>query len=702
MPTSGVTKKRGRPAKKATSNESEEPPTSSIIQFDEGINTKKRKTSKAQNRHGITVASNAPAPQSDGPGTTEAAPSTGIKKRKKMKSIGQQSKSRAKSTKERSPIKSARQPRRRIIKPDLAEATEATDLAQSLARVIPKEPLVTAEPLDEAERAHSPEVAKVLGSGIDNVEPSAEKLQHDIAQKPKKRKRALGEELPKKRVKPNSTQSKRAPKASKPPKEVPAEEALDLAQGTEQHAEVEADSLDDMNEKQEVASDPAKSRKEKPRKRKRVTIGQQPKKRAKTGTTRTYRKLKAQEETNTAEDVLEEDQNVGKLTEVAVSSTGHVAEEQDATAGSAKSQMQTPKRKKRKSIGQQKPKKKSVDSATPKRTARKTAASSLTATSNESNEKATGKRGRPRAKQPLEKTIEGSHAQDVGRVPEEEEDTQPSESRLKSKPKASRGRPKVTPISKDAVDGTDEEVWNHEHEQQEEAYAPTLPEKKKRGRPRKADPQSSGQTNAPEPRKQKTKPAPKACAPPKNIIPITIYVPPSPTSSDGEDDPLSASQPHTTSNSNSINPVDVLAQLCSELLSKSSLDLAEQARSAPTSTSRSELKKTKQTTDLYAKELACRLLQLTMTLNANTSLQSRVKAALKEERKLKKELKQVEKEREDLRVRREEVMKEKKKRDLEDLLSGIAGAVKRGWDMQKEDGEGDAVAGMAEDADLGV
>ena len=69
---------------------------------------------------------------------------------------------------------------------------------------------------------------------------------------------------------------------------------------------------------------------------------------------------------------------------------------------------------------------------------------------------------------------------------------------------------------------------------------------------------------------------------------------------------------------------------------------------------------------------------------------------------MKKELKRLEKEREDIRVRKEEVVKEKKKRKLEYLLSGISGAVKKGWEMQKGAEEGDAVAGMDEEADLEV
>lgn len=66
--------------------------------------------------------------------------------------------------------------------------------------------------------------------------------------------------------------------------------------------------------------------------------------------------------------------------------------------------------------------------------------------------------------------------------------------------------------------------------------------------------------------------------------------------------------------------------------------------------------------------------------------------------KKKKELKRLEKEREGVRVREEAAAaKEKKKRELEELLGGIAGAVKRGWDMQRDGEEEDAAAGEVEE-----
>ncbi len=706
MPANRITKKRGRPTKKTAADGLEELSTSHLTHDEvEGTTTKKKMTSKVRKEQADAGVSNAPELQDDGLGTAETAPSAapdnGVKKRKKRKSIGQRSTSGAKAAKARSPLKPARQPRKKMPKPHLAEATDAADLEGPLAKELQKEPLFDAVPSNGGEPAHSPDVAGVLDSGIENVESGAEKPQGDIAQKAKKRKRVPEEELPKKRVK--ASPAKRAIKAPKTPKKMlPAEDPLDAAQSMEKHGELEAGILGDVNEEQEAASGVAEPRKEKPRKRKRVNVGQHSKKRSKARITQTRREPEAQEQTSSAEHVDEVTQSVGNPPEVEVGSMGHVAEEQEATAEEVERHEQKPKRRKRKSIGQQKPKKKSMDLATPKKTPKKTAASSPMATRDELNYKPPAKRGRPRAKQPSGKVIEEPQAENL-----EQAHGEASEPGFKNKPKARRGRPKAKQSSENFVDEADEEAWRHPPEEQGEVQGPVLPEKKKRGRPRKADgaqptSQTTRPTKASVPRKPRVKPAattaPKTRAPPKNSVPITFYAPPSPASSDAEDDPLSTSLPATTTNT--INAVDVLSQLCSELLSNSSATLAEQARSEPSPSKQTELKRTKHTTDLYARGLSSRLLQLTTTLNANTSLHARVRAAAKEERSLKKELKQLEKEREELRSRKEEVLKERKKRELEELLSGIAGAVKRGWDMQKEGEEGDAVAGMVEEREL--
>lgn len=711
-----VTKKRGRPVKTAIPDQLDDASASHVTPAEEkGSSIRKKKINRVQKEKADAAILAVPGAQGEGIGTIEpapsAAPSTGTKKRKKRKSIGQQSTSRAKTAKARSPLKTARQFGKKISKPDLAEATE-TDLGEALANEVQKRVPVGSVPLDRGEPTHLAEAAEVLDSGVDSVGRSGEGHQPQIAQKLKKTKRVAMEELPKKRAKASSSQSERAPRATKIQKEVmPTEDALDAVQNLERPAGIEAGSLSDVHEVQEAAAYVAKPRQGKPRKRKRVTVGQQPKKRIKASITPNDWELKPREETSMAEDGLEAAQRGGKPDEVELDSMAHVPEEQQATAeAEPQTQTQKPKRKKRKSIGQQKPKKKSLDLVTPNRATSKTAAARLVATKEESRNKLAAKRGRPRKNQVPKEDIENPQVENLGHLTEEE-DIQVSETGLSSKPKASRGRPKAKPISEDTVDQPDEEASRPALEEDDEVQGAVLPEKKKRGRPRKADAaqatsQATRRTKTPSSRKPKSKPATttsKARAPPKNTIPITVYAPPSPTSSDADDDPLATSHP-TTTTTTSINPVDVLSQLCSELLSKYSSTLTEQAHSDDPSSSitQSDLERTLQMTDLYAQELASRLRQLTTTLNTNTSLQSRVKAAAKEERSLKKELKQLQKERGDLKGRKEEAMKERKKKELEDLLSGIAGAVKRGWEMQKDGEEGNAVANVVEEEDLEV
>ena len=717
-PTTRVIKKRGRPAKKTSNDHLDNASTSHISPAGgESIPTKKRKPGRAQKEKDDAMMMADLELQSDGIRKIETAsttaPSTGIKKRKKRKSIGQQSTSRAKAAKTKSPLKRARQPRNRISKPSLAEVTEATDLDGALANELQKGPSVEPSRLDRGEPtslAEVAEVAEVFVSGVDSVGPGA--------QRPKKRKRVAVDQAPKKRIKTSSTGIERAPKVTKTPKTynevISTTDALAANQSMEQPTEVEAGSSRHVHDEPNAAVDVAKPRNGKLMKEKRVPVDQKPKKRVKAGITPTNRERNTQGGTGTAESEIGVRRRGGKPDEVEPGSMAHLPEEQEATAeaeaeAEPPTQNSKPKRKKRKSIGQQKPKKKSVDRATPNRSASKAAAAQSMATKHRRENKPIAKRGRPRAKQPPEEVIEDPQVETLG-YSFEEEATQPSEPRLNTKSKASSRRPKAKAISEDLVTEPDEDVSRHAAKEKKEVHPPVLPEKKKRGRPRKADaaqtnPRTIKPTKTPTFRKPKSKPAttaPKPRAPPKNTIPITIHALPSPTSSSAEDDPLSTTHPHPTT-TNTTNAVDVLSQLCSEVLTKHSSSITEQiARSDDPSSSTEELKRTKQTTDLYAQELASRLLQLTTTLNANTSSQSRARAATKDERGLKKELKRLEREREDVRGRKEEAVKEKKRRELEELLGGIAGAVKRGWDMQKDGEEGDAAAGEVERMDLEV
>lgn len=63
-------------------------------------------------------------------------------------------------------------------------------------------------------------------------------------------------------------------------------------------------------------------------------------------------------------------------------------------------------------------------------------------------------------------------------------------------------------------------------------------------------------------------------------------------------------------------------------------------------------------------------------------LNRRVRECGKEERELRRAVGDVEGERERIRLRREEALREREKGRLERLLKGIEGVVLRGWEMQ--------------------
>jgi hypothetical protein len=319
------------------------------------------------------------------------------------------------------------------------------------------------------------------------------------------------------------------------------------------------------------------------------------------------------------------------------------------------------RRKKRKSIGQQRPKTRSTDLATPVRATGNRKPIAKPSAPVEHKQAGTSKAIRAgrkirRSPEPLENESEGER---------EVSDAEEAELEV-SQPKSGRGRPKKPTAS----------------------------------RPR----QKATTTKSTKLRTHDSKPRPKSARasslkirnPPKNSIPITIYGPPSPAStasnSDVFDDPLTtiAAPPPPTK---TINAADVLSQICRELIGKTATSLAERADEDPTR--RGEWKRKRRTVEMYQEELGAKLLQLTRVMNTNTSLNVQVRAATKEVRALKKEIKELEEETEIAKQRKEEVLKAKKARELEELLSGIAGAVKRGWELQKRE-EGDAGAGMVD------
>lgn len=386
--------------------------------------------------------------------------------------------------------------------------------------------------------------------------------------------------------------------------------------------------------------------KPKGRKRKRISIGQQFQKRAKPTSAKLPKDTVPEGGIVVAEHMTDASQSQDENAEDVADAANDAIEGQDPAIEVAESQnRQKSKRKKRKSIGQQRPKSKSTESAFVGSPAKK--------------------RAPPRRGSGLSKTKRAAAAFNSG---------------------AAGSKPPI-----------DEDVQIEVESISEAAEAPAVVPKfpKKRGRPKKDDaPLARKPSKSPKPpqhRKEGSAPTikpPKAASsrvrkPPKNSIPITIYGPPSPAGSDSdvsdiEDDPITSTTalpPNRT-----INPVDVLSQICREMIHKTGNSLAEKAREDPER--RGEFKRKKRTVEMYGEELNARLLQLTKTLNTNNALTTRLRDATGEAKLLKKEIKAVEEERGKVKQRREEALKVKKAKELESMLSGIAGAVKKGWEMQ--------------------
>ena len=320
IPATGIVKKRGRPAKQTITDHLDNASTSHDFPAqEESISTKKKKSGRAQKEKDDAMMMAAPEVQGDGIETTEtastAAPNTGIKKRKKRKSIGQQSTSRAKAFKTQSPLKTARQPRNRISKPHFAAVTEAADLDGALASGLRKG--ISVEPVrlnggEPTPLAKVSEAADVFVSGVNSVGPGA--------QKPKKRKRVAVDKAPKKRIKTSSTGSGRARKVTKTPKTqnevMSTQDALAAVRSMEQPTEVEEGSFRHVHDERNAAADVGKPRNGKLMKRKRVAVDQGPKKRVKAGITPTNEGRNTQGGTGAADSVIGARQSGGKPDEV--------------------------------------------------------------------------------------------------------------------------------------------------------------------------------------------------------------------------------------------------------------------------------------------------------------------------------------------------------------------------------------------------
>ncbi len=573
-PATGAATKQGRVAKLSTTKleaGTELPDAATTQDGGEGAVTEKRKSNKVKE---LNNDSTLPEVQVQDSQPVEpdlsVQPSSGVKRRKKRKSIGQQS-MKPKPKKRVRPLQGGRQPQKRVPKSKLR---------------------LSAEPLGSPGTQLQQEVQETI-------------------------------EMSEQADQPQQRGSKRG---------------LDAEGGRSIEAEEQGET--------------------KSGKRKRKSVVAQPKKRLKSGKANGKDIRRAQEEGHHLEPEAPpiSDRNA----EVIPDSTGVAADEQSTSLMHVEPPTKPrPKRRKRRSIGQQ--------SIGRQKTKRKSTGLDISV-------------GPASQKQSKSKPATQLKTKNVGTT---------KASRATARP---RRRPQ-TVDDEPPIDEEDEPIPDPEPEVSDF--------KKRRAHPNKEaaplHPKPTATTKSSKPRPQKPKPqrqpsSPPPRPPPRNTIPITIYRPLSPVSptststptSDVFSDPLT-NLPQLPPTQPTLTAPSILSQITRELLSKTITSLTSLASANPTQ--RSGLQRRKKTVEAYGVELEARLMQLTRAVGENEVLGRRVREIGREERELRRTVADVEEEREGLRVRREEALKEREKGRLEGLLKGIERVVSRGWEMQWKEKE---------------
>ena len=533
---------------------------------DEGVVTKKRKLNKGKE---LRNDSTAPEVQVQDSQPVEldlsVQPSSGVKRRKKRKSIGQQSMKPKPKNKE-SLLQGGRQPQKRVPKSRLRLPAEPLE---SLGIQLQQEVQETIETSDQAVRPQKRGSKRGLdadgGRSIDAEEQGGTKFG--------KRKRKSVVAQPKKRLKSGKANGKEIQQAQEE-HPYPEPEAPPILDG---NADVVPDSNGVVVEEQNTSPIHGEPRtKPKPKRRKRRSIGQQ-------------------------------------------------------------------------SIGRQKGKRKSTSLNIPVRPASK-------------------KQSEPKPATQLEnKNVETARA-----------------SRATARPR----RRHRTVDDEPPVDDKGEPIPDSEPEASDIRKRPAHPSKE--AAPLHPKPTATSKPSWPRSQKPKAQRQPSSRTPrppPKNTIPITIYRPASPVSttststptSDVFSDPLT-NLPQPPPSRPTLTAPTILSQMTRELLSKTTTSLTSLAAANPDQ--RSALQRRKKTVEAYGAELEARLIHLTRAVGENEVLNRRVRECGKEERELRRAVGDVEGERERIRLRREEALREREKGRLERLLKGIEGVVLRGWEMQ--------------------
>lgn len=290
---------------------------------------------------------------------------------------------------------------------------------------------------------------------------------------------------------------------------------------------------------------------------------------------------------------------------------------------------------------------------------------------------------------------------------EEEEEQEEDFSTDELSPAASRLQNEHLPESPADSDASqfEEEAETSEEEAQSRASTPEASSSNIRPQPQ---PRPAG----PAPKSRRAQPAataparkrPRPASDKGPRIPVTVYrlTAPRKTADDASQiDELELPTPSAVANTRlpTVNAVDILAQITSEMTTRMAGSLLQQAADVGTSDKprRAELTRRARTVEAFATELADRLFDLTEAVDAGEALRGRVRAALKEKVALRAEFLGVRREREDVAlqmdaVRRAHMEAEARRRrdeELSDALFGIETAVQRGRERAAREGRED-------------
>ncbi|KAH7327320.1 hypothetical protein BKA65DRAFT_510388 [Rhexocercosporidium sp. MPI-PUGE-AT-0058] len=158
------------------------------------------------------------------------------------------------------------------------------------------------------------------------------------------------------------------------------------------------------------------------------------------------------------------------------------------------------------------------------------------------------------------------------------------------------------------------------------------------------------------PKKTAKKAAKKLQVPVGGPVPVTVHrltLPPLYDENESDADILNAEMPHMKRSG--VNAIDVLSQVCQEIIGLHMNSLEQMGNNCEDSASRREYKTRWNAVEAFGKELQLRLLTQTINLDNAYSLERRVRDELKKKNSLREEVLRIRKEREQVALRMDEI-----------------------------------------------